>query len=159
MTSSGRTALAALLLAVAVVGAFAGPVAAGHGGSTPENSSTGESHGEIRATENSTVELHQALGLLGDGGWLLVDCEGDFTLHHECDKGGELDAGPASVDYDGYNYGNPPALYGGGGDEVTVTAGNRSAAGEFDCDLRPSELPQACTVNGSSSETGGTSLP
>ena len=151
--------LAALVLAVAVGGAFAGPVAAGHDGSTPENGSTGEAHGEIRATENSTVELHQALGLLGDSGGLLVECEGYFTLHHECDKGGELDAGPASVDYDADNYGNPPALNGGGGDELTVTAQNRSASGEFDCDLQPSALSRACTVNGSSSETGGASLP
>lgn len=159
MTPSGRTALTALFLAVVVVASFATPVAAGHDGSAPENGSAGETSGEIRGTENSTIGLHQAVGLTGHGGWLLVECDGYVTLHHECDKGGELDAGPASVDYDGYNYGNPPALYGGGGDEVTVTAQNRSASGEFDCDLQPSALPQACTVNGSSSETGGVSLP
>lgn len=191
MTPSGRTTVAALVLAVVVAGAFVGPVAAGHTDSTiergsagessghdeassenrsngnssghddapPENGSESESSGYITTTENSTLRLHLTAGVVGDGGWMLIECEGNTTLTHECDKGGELDAGPASVDYEGYNYANPPGMYGGGGDEVTVSAENRRATGEFDCDLQQSTLPDACTVNGSSSETGGTSLP
>lgn len=159
MSSSGRAVVAALVLAVVVVGAFVGPAAAGHEGSTPENGTDGESSGTVTTTENSTLRLHEAAGGAGNGGWMLVECEGNTNVTHECDKGGELDAGPVSVDYEGYNYANPPGLYGGGGDEVTVTSGNQSASGEFDCDLRTSTLPQACTVNGSSSETGGATLP
>lgn len=157
--TSRRVAVAALLLVVAVVGAFAGPAAAGHDGSTPESGSEGESSGEITTTDNSTFRLHQAVGVAGDGGWLLIECEGNTTATHECDKRGELDAGSVSVDYEGDNYGNPPGLYGGGGDEVTVSMGNQSATGEFDCDLRTGTLPAPCTVNGSSSGTDGASLP
>ncbi|WP_255198610.1 hypothetical protein [Halorarius litoreus] len=146
-----------LLVAVAVAVAFVGPVAADH--DVPKNGTEGEAYGQIQTGENSTLVVHQAAGAMGDGGWMVIECEGNTTLTHECDKRGELDAGPVSVDYEGYNDANPPGLSGGGGDDVTVSMGNQSATGEFDCDLQTSTLPQPCTVNGSSSETGGASLP
>lgn len=150
---SSERVVATLLVAVAVVGAFAGPVAAGHD-EVPENGTDGEANGHVETAGNSTLLVYQAAGAGGEGGWLLVDCEGDTNVTHECDKSGSLDAGPVSVAYEGYNHANPPGLVGGGGDEVTVTVQNRSATGAFDCDLQTSTLPAPCTANGSTSETG-----
>lgn len=161
MTANARTAVTALVVACVAL-AFVGPAAAlgsdspdGTGGAVGATNHADDSGG------NSTLYLVQSVETGQGGGWLIVECEGTPTNgQHACDKRGAMSAGPLGIDYDeGYNYANPTALSGGGGDEVTVTVGNRSGTGEFDCTFRTDTMPTPCTVNGSSSETGGVSLP
>lgn len=74
-------------------------------------------------------------------------------LRHECDKGGGFAAGPISLDYDGRNYGDVRGLNGGGGDEFTLAAGNRTATVGFECELRPETLTEGpCSPYANSSE-------
>lgn len=89
-----RTTTRTLFVAVAVlfvaVGVLAGAAAA-------------DSHdgGDDEATIGFDGEVeHEGNG--GEGGF---SCAG-MPTDHDCDKGGELSAGPADVEYDGYNRGS-----------------------------------------------------
>ncbi|WP_255151456.1 hypothetical protein [Halorarius halobius] len=162
MTANARTVAVTLVLACVVALSVVGPAAAADADER-RNGTQGSVDATVEATdtdENSTLLVVQSVESGQGGGWMVVDCEGSLTSgQHACDKGGGLTAGPLGVDYEGNNYANPTGLYGGGGDEVTVSVQNRSATGEFDCTLRTDTLPAPCTVNGSSSEGPGVSLP
>lgn len=101
---------------------------------------------------NSTVALTLEVGDESAGGEGSYVCTGT-PQRHGCDKGGELSAGPASVDYEGDNFANVTGMHGGGGDEFTVSGENRTGTAGFECDLRQETLADGpCAVYGNSSE-------
>ena len=137
-TTTGRLAVFAVVAALAL-GGFAGLAAAG-------NHDGGDS--------SVTVEVDVDAGAAGGEG--TYDCEGDVTLHHDCDKEGELEAGALSVDYEGENRAAPTERTGGGGDAFVVGVGDRSATVAFECDFGP-EPPQEnpCPTDASTDDRGG----
>lgn len=170
MTARSRratvAALVALLLAVGAVGAGAAAHAgdAGHaaadddpGQSTADRCDRGNSS-ENRADPGCSDDGNSSFGLSVDVGGENPGGEGHYVCEgapdrNECDKGGELNAGPVGVEYTGDNYMNATGMYGGGGDHFTVTGENRSGSVGFDCDLRQSNVPgDACTLDANSSE-------
>lgn len=137
-TLSLRTAAATVAVLLVTVGAFATPAAA------------------IRTTgDSSSLNISIAVQTGYGGGSGSMECTSDGLPSHHCDKEGELTAGPVSVDYDGYNYGNQSEMTGGGGDEVTVNVSGQEATVEFDCDFRagvPSGNPCPASINSSQTD-------
>lgn len=82
-------------------------------------------------------------------GFFEVTCFGS-PQDHACDKEGGLSAGSARIDYSGNNSADLRDREGGGGDTITVSAGNRSASGSFDC-----EFTRATVTNATACEAGG----
>lgn len=135
-TIDPRTAGVAAVALLVALGVLVGPATAGnHSGSD-----------ERGADDNSSFSVSTYGHVAGAGGEGSMECTGDPLGAHGCDKGGELDAGPLSVDYDGYNYGDPPGRTGGGGDAFTVEGGDQEATVGFDCDLGPTPESSDCAV-------------
>jgi hypothetical protein len=67
----------------------------------------------------------------GDGGFV---CTGTVT-DHDCDKEGDLDAGPASVDYEGFNDDSAEERESAFGDHFVVTVDDEGAVVAFTCEL------------------------
>lgn len=154
----------ALLLTVGAVGVGAaahaadgGHAATGDGQSEADRCDRGDSADERSDPEcsddgNSSFGLRIDVGGENPGGEGHYVCDGT-PQRNECDKGGELNAGPVGVEYTGDNYMNATGMYGGGGDHFTVTGQDQSASVGFDCDLRQSSVPgDACSVDANSSE-------
>jgi hypothetical protein len=78
---------------------------------------------ENNSTVASSIYVEPSRGTVN--GDLVITCLGGVA-QFGCDKHGNLTVGDAAVRYDGTNRVNLPALRGGGGDNVTVEAGNRS---------------------------------
>ena len=113
-----RTTLRALLVVAAVglaVGVFGGVAAADHAG-------------------DSSVDANATVLVLGEGGNGGLVCTGSPT-EHECDKQGELDAGPAGVDYEGFNDDSLENRSSRFGDRFVFTVGDEQFAVAFTCDL------------------------
>lgn len=100
------------------------------------------------STNDAAVDSDVDVGSSQGGGNLSVDCAGDVTLTHDCDKGGQLNLGPLWIDYEGYNWARTTGLQGGGGDTVVVGANDRSVGVTFDCALA-AEVPSGnpCPVD------------
>ena len=113
-----RTTLRALLVVAAIslaVGAFGGVAAADHAG-------------------DSKVDSNTSVTVNNQGGYFHVLCTGSPT-EHECDKQGELDAGPAGVDYEGFNDDSLENRSSRFGDRFVFTVGDEQFAVAFTCDL------------------------
>ena len=118
VTDMRRTTLRALLVVAAIglaVGALGGLAAADHAG-------------------DSKIDSNTSVTVNDEGGYFHVLCTGSPT-EHDCDKQGELDAGPAGVDYEGFNddsFENRSSRF---GDRFVVTVGDEQFAVAFTCDL------------------------
>ncbi|WP_411714819.1 hypothetical protein [Natronomonas sp.] len=91
-------------------------------------------------------------------GDLVVDCTGGVA-QFGCDKSGNLTLGALGVEYDGTNRVDLPGLNGGGGDNITASAGNQSVTVlDFELDSRTSKVldvsVRAIDAHGSQNETG-----
>ena len=118
VTNMRRTTLRALLVVAAIglaVGAFGGVAAADHAG-------------------DSSVDANATVLVLGEGGNGGFVCTGSPT-EHECDKQGELDAGPAGVDYEGFNDDSLENRSSRFGDRFVVTVDGEEYTFSFTCDL------------------------
>ena len=118
VTDMRRTTLRALLVVAAIglaVGALGGLAAADHAG-------------------DSKVDSNTSVTVNDQGGYFHVLCTGSPT-EHDCDKSGELDAGPASVDYEGFNDDSLENRSSRFGDRFVVTIGDEQFAVAFTCDL------------------------
>ena len=73
---------------------------------------------------DSKVDSSVSVAVNDDGGYFSVLCTGSPT-DHDCDKSGRLDAGPASVDYRGFNDDSLAGGYSRFGDSIVVTVGDR----------------------------------
>ena len=104
-------------------------------------------------TEGTTIDVNIDVDADGEGGDGSVVCTGAVT-DHDCDKGGELDAGPTSVEYDGFNDDSLDERSSAFGDTFVVTAGNESATVGFTCEigLEPS-AENPCPVEASQGDT------
>ncbi|MFW5963371.1 MAG: hypothetical protein ACOCQM_00800 [Natronomonas sp.] len=104
-------------------------------------------------TEGTTIDVDIAVDADGEGGDASVVCTGAVT-DHDCDKGGELDAGPASVEYDGFNDDSLEERSSAFGDTFVVTVGNESVTVGFTCEvgLEPS-AENPCPVDVSEGDT------
>jgi hypothetical protein len=112
------TTLRALLVMAAIglaVGALGGLAAADHAG-------------------DSSVDANATVLVLGEGGNGGFVCTGSPT-EHECDKQGELDAGPAGVDYEGFNDDSLENRSSRFGDRFVVTIDGEEYTFSFTCDL------------------------
>ena len=106
-----------LLVAVGLclaVGALGGVAAADHAG-------------DSKVDSNVSVAVD-------DGGYFRVLCTGSPT-DHDYDKSGRLDAGPASVDYRGFNNDSLAGGYSRFGDNIVVTVGDRQYTVAFTCEF------------------------
>lgn len=104
-------------------------------------------------TEGTTIDVDIAVDADGEGGEGGFVCTGAVT-DHDCDKGGQVDAGPTSVTYDGFNDDSLDERSSAFGDTFVVTAGNESATVGFTCELGtepPAENP--CPVEVSQGDT------
>jgi len=113
-----RPSLRALLVAVGLclaVGALGGVAAADHAG-------------------DSTVDSNASVTVNDDGGYFSAYCTGSPT-DHDCDKSGELDAGPASVDYEGFNDDSLEGRYSRFGDTFVVTVDDERYTVAFTCEF------------------------
>jgi hypothetical protein len=113
-------------------------------------------------TDGTTIDVDIAVDAGGEGGDGSVVCTGAVT-DHDCDKGGELGAGPASVEYDGFNDDSLEERSSAFGDTFVVTAGNESATAGFTCEIGL-EAPEGnpCPVDvseGDTTEDGDDSHP
>ena len=118
VTDMRWTTLRALLVVAAVglaVGAFGGVAAADHAG-------------DSKVSSNTSVAVND------EGGYFHVLCTGSPT-EHECDKQGELDAGPAGVDYEGFNDDSLENRSSRFGDRFVVTIDGEEYTFSFTCDL------------------------
>jgi hypothetical protein len=104
-------------------------------------------------TEGTTIDVDIAVDAGDNGGDGSVVCTGAVT-DHDCDKGGELDAGPTSVEYDGFNDDSLEERSSAFGDTFVVTVGNESATVGFTCDVGL-EAPEGnpCPVDASQGDT------
>lgn len=119
MDSYARSVLLAVLVVAVAAGTLAGPVAA------DEN------------PENTTIDVELGVGNEANGGDGSMHCTGNYSMASQCDKEGDLSAGPAAVDYEGDNYMDPADRVGGGGDRFTFTVAGEQATVGFDCDFGP----------------------
>lgn len=119
-----------LVLAVVVGGGFVAPAAASDGS---DNSSF---------TTELAVESDRAAG---DG---RIDCTGEITGAHTCDKDGEFDAGAVSIEYEGFNRGGPATRSYGFGDDISVTVLDRERTVAFTCEFDASPSGNPCPVSG-----------
>ena len=90
-----------------------------------------------------------------DGGYFRVLCTGSPT-DHDCDRSGRLDAGPAGVDYRGFNDDSLAGGYSRFGDDVVVTVGDRQYTVAFTrefTDEPPEESP--CRPDGDGEDPEG----
>jgi hypothetical protein len=85
-------------------------------------------------TEDTTIGTNESVTVGDNGGYLDVTCIGTVT-DHECDKAGELDAGPASVDYDGFNDDSLEDRRSAFGDHFVITVDDQGAVVAFTCDI------------------------
>ena len=118
VTDMRRTTLRALLVVAAIglaVGAFGGVAAADHAG-------------------DSKVDSNTSVTVNDEGGHFHVLCTGSPT-EHECDKQGELDAGPAGVDYEGFNDDSLENRSSRFGDRFVVSIDGEEYTFSFTCDL------------------------
>jgi hypothetical protein len=118
VTDMRRTTLRALLVAAAIglaVGALGGLAAADHAG-------------------DSKIDSNTSVTVNDEGGYFHVLCTGSPT-EHDCDKSGELDAGPASVDYEGFNNDSLQNRSSRFGDTFVVTVDGEEYTVSFTCDL------------------------
>jgi hypothetical protein len=118
VTDMRRTTLRALLVVAAVglaVGVFGGVAAADHAG-------------------DSKIDSNTSVTVNDEGGYFHVLCTGSPT-EHECDKQGELDAGPAGVDYEGFNDDSLENRSSRFGDRFVVTVDGEEYTFSFTCDL------------------------
>jgi hypothetical protein len=67
----------------------------------------------------------------GDGGFV---CTGTVT-DHDCDKEGHVDAGPASVEYDGFNDDSLAERESAFGDTFVITADGEGVLVGFECTI------------------------
>jgi hypothetical protein len=104
-------------------------------------------------TEGTTIDVDIAVDAGDNGGDGSVVCTGAVT-DHDCVKGGELDAGPTSVEYDGFNDDSLEERSSAFGDTFVVTVGNESATVGFTCDIGL-EAPEGnpCPVDVSQGDT------
>ena len=135
-----RLGLRAVLVAAGLclaVGALGGVAAADHAG-------------------DSTVDSNASV-TVDDGGYFHVLCTGSPT-DHDCDKSGELDAGPASVDYEGFNNDSLEGRYSRFGDTFVVTVDGEQYTVAFTCEFMdepPEDNP--CPVDPPGDEGGDAS--
>ena len=118
VTDMRQTTLRALLVVAAVglaVGALGGLAAADHAG-------------DSKVDSNTSVTVNDR------GGYFHVLCTGSPT-EHDCDKSGELDAGPASVDYEGFNDDSLQNRSSRFGDRFVITVDGEEYTVSFTCDL------------------------
>ena len=73
---------------------------------------------------DSKVDSNVSVAVDDDGSYFSVLCAGSPT-DHDCDKSGQLGAGPASVDYRGFNDDSLAGGYSRFGDDDVVTVGDR----------------------------------
>lgn len=160
----GRRLLTVGVVALAVtlaMGGIAAPASAGHQGGDEADDhrcdepgrDSGESPGCSErggADDDPTFEFAIGLDRGPMAGYFRVTCDGS-PQDHACVKDGALTSGPATVDYSGNNSADPLGMEGGGGDTVTVAAGNQSGSASFDCEFTPATVTNAsaCTVGGS----------
>lgn len=168
----GRRLLTVGVVALAVslaMGGLAAPAAAGHHGGEGADDhgsddagdnrcdepgrDSGESPGcseRGRADDDPTFAFDIGLDRGPVAGYFRVTCDGS-PQDHACVKDGGLTTGPAGVDYSGNNSADPLGMEGGGGDTVTVAAGNQSGSASFDCEFTTATVTNAsaCTVGGS----------
>jgi hypothetical protein len=85
-------------------------------------------------TEDTTIGTNESVTVADNGGYLDVTCTGTVT-DHECDKEGELDAGPASVDYEGFNDDSLEDRRSAFGDNFVITADDQGAVVAFTCEF------------------------
>ena len=117
-TDMRRTTLRALLVVAAIglaVGALGGLAAADHAG-------------------DSKIDSNTSVTVNDEGGYFHVLCTGSPT-EHDCDKSGELDAGPASVDYEGFNSDSLQNRSSRFGDTFVFTVDGEEYTVSFTCDL------------------------
>ena len=136
-----RTITFAVGLCLAV-GALGGVAAADHAG-------------------DSKVDSNVSVAVNDDGGYFNATCTGSPT-EHDCDKRGSLDAGPAGIDYEGFNddsFRNRSSEF---GDSFVFTVDGEEYTVSFSCEFTdepPEDNP--CPVdppgddgNGSNSDDG-----
>jgi hypothetical protein len=106
-------------------------------------------------TEDTTIGTNESVTVGDDGGYLDVNCIGTVT-DHDCDKEGELDAGPASVDYDGFNNDSLADRRSTFGDHFVITVDDKGAVVGFTCaiDTNPS-AENPCPVTAEQYEDEG----
>ena len=73
---------------------------------------------------DSKVDSNVSVAVDDDGGYFSVLCAGSPT-DHDCDKSGQLGAGPAGVNYRGFNDDSLAGGYSRFGDDDVVTVGDR----------------------------------
>lgn len=160
-SSHTRPAATLALVVLVALGLFASPATAAVAAPAADDGSSDGGAVDVvvdyTPMENSTVAARTDATSGENGGDGGIECHGTVA-DHSCDKGGDLGAGPATVDYDGTNRADPVNTTGGGGDYVTVGGGGESATVGFDCDLNTSVSPESCTTEANSSQ-GGAPLP
>ena len=107
------------------------------------------------AAADHAGDLKISVAVDDDGGYFSVLCTGSPT-DHDCDKSGRLDAGPASVDYRGFNNDSLAGGYSRFGDKVVVTVGDRQYTVAFTCEFTdepPEESP--CRPDGDGEDPEG----
>ena len=132
---SFRVLLAAVGLCLAA-GALGGVAAADHAGDSKVNS-------------NVSVAVDD------DGGYFSVLCTGSPT-DHDCDKSGRLDAGPAAVDYRGFNNDSLENCSSRFGDTFVFTIDGEEYTVAFTCEFTdepPEESP--CRPGGDGEDPEG----
>lgn len=85
-------------------------------------------------TEDTTIGANESVTVGENGGEGGFVCKGTVT-DHDCDKAGELEAGPASVDYDGFNDDSLEGRESAFGDRFVITADGESAVVAFTCEF------------------------
>lgn len=81
---------------------------------------------------DSEVDSNTSVAVNDDGGYFHATCTGS-PLDHECDKRGELDAGPVAVDYEGFNDDSADGRYSRFGDAFVVTVAGEQYTFGFTC--------------------------
>lgn len=131
--------LAAVLLAVGLVGALGGVAAAtDHGNRTvaDTNETAFDSENRSSAASNDTLAVVGVdTGLERVDGSMSIDCTGELLRGHDCDKGGVLDLEAVAVDYDGAMGGPITEMGYWFDDHVVVYVAGVEAEVEFSCEM------------------------
>lgn len=92
---------------------------------------------------DSTVDSNTSVTINDEGGYFHALCIGS-PIDHECDKRGELDAGPVAIDYQGFNNDSVDGRYSRFGDTFVVTIDGEPYTFGFTCEFTddpPAENP------------------
>lgn len=85
-------------------------------------------------TDDTTVGANESVTVGDDGGEGGFVCKGTVT-DHDCDKQGQLNAGPASVDYEGFNNESLEDRRSAFGDHFVITVDDEGAVVAFTCEF------------------------